>query len=83
MKVPKHRIYLAGLNIEVWAYLKTKNMLVSFVLGDANLVSFAIGDVKVPNANGFASQWNIGNKVNDNNPCQRTVAPPMSAITEC
>ena len=24
------------------------------------LVSFALGDVKVPNANAFASQWNIG-----------------------
>ena len=26
------------------------------------LVSFALGDAKVPNANGFASQWNIGFK---------------------
>ena len=24
------------------------------------LVSFAIGDTKVPNVNGFALQWNIG-----------------------
>ena len=24
------------------------------------LVSFALGDAKVPNVNGFASQWNIG-----------------------
>ena len=24
------------------------------------LVSFALGDAKVPNANGFALQWNIG-----------------------
>ena len=26
------------------------------------LVYFALGDAKVPNANGFASQWNIGFK---------------------
>ena len=38
----------------------TQNMLVSFALGDANLVSFALCDAKVPNANGFALQWNIG-----------------------
>ena len=24
------------------------------------LVYFALGDAKVPNANGFVSQWNIG-----------------------
>ena len=24
---------------------------------------FALGDAKVPNANGFASQWNIGLRV--------------------
>ena len=24
------------------------------------LISFVVGDAKVPNANGFASQWNIG-----------------------
>ena len=27
------------------------------------LVSFALGDAKVPNANDFASQWNIGLKL--------------------
>ena len=31
-----------------------------FALGDANVQSFELGDAKVPNANGFASQWNIG-----------------------
>ena len=39
-----------------------------FVLGDAKnlrkdtnmLVYFALGNAKVPNANGFVSQWNIG-----------------------
>ena len=41
-----------------------------FVLGDAKKLRkryqhvgiFALGDAKVPNANGFASQWNIGFK---------------------
>ena len=36
-----------------------------FVLGDAkkryqHVGIFVLGDAKVPNANGFASQWNIG-----------------------
>ena len=31
-----------------------------FALGDAKVLSFALDDAKVPNANGFASQWNIG-----------------------
>ena len=39
-------------------HAKDTNM--SFALGDANFVSFALGDAKVPYANGFASQWNIG-----------------------
>ena len=37
-------------------------MLVFFALGNAKVLSFALGDAKVPNANGFASQWNIGFK---------------------
>ena len=36
------------------------NMLVFFAFGNAKVLSFALGDAKVPNANGFASQWNIG-----------------------
>ena len=36
------------------------NLLVFFALGNAKVLSFALGDAKVPNANGFASQWNIG-----------------------
>ena len=36
------------------------NMLVFFALGNAKVLSFALGDAKVPNANGFASQWNVG-----------------------
>ena len=36
------------------------NMLVFFALGNAKVLSFALGDAEVPNANGFASQWNIG-----------------------
>ena len=35
-------------------------MLVFFALGNAKALSFALGDAKVPNANGFALQWNIG-----------------------
>ena len=35
------------------------NMLVFFALGNAKVLSFVLGDAKVPNANGFASQWNI------------------------
>ena len=35
-------------------------MLVFFALGNAKVLSFALGEAKVPNANGFASQWNIG-----------------------
>ena len=27
---------------------------------DTNMLVYFIGDAKVPNANGFASQWNIG-----------------------
>ena len=38
------------------------NMLVFFALGNAKVLSFALGDAKVPNGNGFASQWNIGLK---------------------
>ena len=37
-------------------------MLFFFALGNAKVLSFALGDAKVPNANGFASQWNIGLK---------------------
>ena len=35
-------------------------MLVFFALGNAKVLSFALGEAKVPNANVFASQWNIG-----------------------
>ena len=38
-------------------------MLVFLALGNANVLSFALGDAKVPNANDFASQWNIGLRV--------------------
>ena len=34
-------------------------MLIFFALGNAKVLSFALGDANVPNANGFASQWNI------------------------
>ena len=35
-------------------------MLVFLALGNAKVLSFALGDAKVPNANDFASQLNIG-----------------------
>ena len=35
---------------------------VFFVLCNAKILSFALVDAKLPNANGFASQWNIGFK---------------------
>ena len=35
-------------------------MLVFFALGNAKVLSFALGDAKVPNANDFAFWWNIG-----------------------
>ena len=35
-------------------------MLVFFALGNAKVLSFELGDAKVPNANCFAVQWNIG-----------------------
>ena len=36
------------------------NMLVFLALANAKVLSFALCDVKVPNASSFASQWNIG-----------------------
>ena len=39
---------------------KDTNMLVFFALGNAKVLSFALGDAKVPNANDFAFWWNIG-----------------------
>ena len=39
---------------------KDTNMLVFLALGNAKVLSFALGDANVPNANAFASQWNIG-----------------------
>ena len=38
-------------------------MLVFFALVNSKVLSFAFGDAKVPNVNGFASQWNIGFRV--------------------
>ena len=35
-------------------------MLLFVALGNTKVLSFALGDAKVPNVNGFASQWNIG-----------------------
>ena len=38
-------------------------MLVFLALGNVKVLSFALGDAKVPNANDFASQWNIGSSI--------------------
>ena len=37
-------------------------MMVFFVLGNAKVLSFALGNAKLPDASSFASQWNIGFK---------------------
>ena len=36
------------------------NMLVFLALANAKVLSFALGDAKVPNASSFAFWWNIG-----------------------
>ena len=38
-------------------------MFVFFALGNAKVLSFALDDAKVPNPNVFASQWNIGFRI--------------------
>ena len=40
-------------------YIPDTNMLVSFALGDAKVWRWGFKPTPVPNANGFASQWNI------------------------
>ena len=34
-----------------------------FAFGNAKVLSYALGDAKVPSANGFVSQWNIGSRI--------------------
>ena len=48
------------------------NMLVFFALGNAKVLSFGLGDAKVPNAKHFASQWNIGFTVGQKRPISFT-----------
>ena len=50
---------ILGLVSGVFAFFDT-NMLVSFALGDAKVWRWGSKPTPVPNANGFASQWNIG-----------------------
>ena len=52
---------ILGLASGVFAFLDN-NMLVSFALGDAKVCRWGSKPTPVPNANGFASQWNIGLK---------------------
>ena len=49
------------------------NMLVFLALGDAKVLSFALGDAKVPNAGYFAFWWNIG--------LPHSVILPLSVLT--
>ena len=42
---------------------KDTNMLVFLALGNAKVLSFVLGEAKVPNANDFAFWWNIGLKL--------------------
>ena len=51
-------------------------MLVFLALGNAKVLSFALGDAKVPNASSFASQWNIGLKVTQT-PFSEILYPPL------
>ena len=37
--------------------------VLSFALGNTKVLYFVLGIAKVPNANDFASQWNIGLKL--------------------
>ena len=53
---------ILGLALGVFAFLDT-NMLVSFALGDAKVWRWGSKPTALPNANGFASQWNIGFKI--------------------
>ena len=46
-----------------------------FASDDAKVLSFALGDAKVPNASSFALQWNIGFK-----PCRRSVDREISSL---
>ena len=50
---------ILGFASGVFVFLDT-NMLVSFGLGDAKVWRWGSKPTPVPNANGFASQWNIG-----------------------
>ena len=58
---------ILGLASGVFAFLDT-NMLVSFALGDAKVWRWGSKPTPVPNANGFASQWNIGLRVAEAEP---------------
>ena len=57
-------------------------MLVLLALGNAKVLSFALVDAKVPNANDFASQWNIGFRVSLATEFSVTTSSPTSAASE-
>ena len=65
----KHEMYMANAKIfrlgPIATYIPlTRVGVLRFASSNAKdtnmLVYFALGNAKVPNANGFASQWNIG-----------------------
>ena len=53
----------------------------NFFMHDVGI--FALGDAKVPNTNGFASQWNIGFSVCENRfiLSRVTRSPPLGSLT--
>ena len=51
--------FASGKTRKIQRYRDT-NLLVFFALGNAKVLSSALGDAKVPDASSFASQWNIG-----------------------
>ena len=47
----------------VGGYTKRYQHVGIFALGEAKVLYFALGDAKVPKANGLVLQWNIGLRI--------------------
>ena len=61
MKSTKKNIYIHGQRKKFASHnARDTNMLVFFALGNTKVLSFALGNAKLPDASSFASQWNIG-----------------------
>ena len=54
-----------------------KNMLVFFALANTKVLSFALGNAKLPDASSFASQWNISFT------CYNHGETPATFLKEC